>query len=394
VILVLRFLEKRDDCVRDRREEDFDRYFENIVESITDLAFMVISGYFNLGIVIIIFMFLAVGSAFFYAGAGGIVPQLVPSGKLQEAMQQSQAVSSGGSILGGILGGILVSALGTGGAFAADALSYFIAAIATYKIKADTMPRRHSEHKHEHTFTAWLAELKEGFYVVWKIPVEFWMTIVFALLNFIVGPIIVGLPVLVKQSRGLPPWFYGGLYSSISIGIIAGSLIVGRVCKIVWQDIVIMAGIIVMGIGFSLLPWMPGMLLPLLVMMFFGVGNAFTNIPATAQPLIAMPDRFRARTSSVSTFLCMVINPLGIAVSGIIIARYGVEATISICGILIILFAPLLYLIPNFSRFYRLEPKQAETFFTENYPEAFKARWPVDLSSETKTASQTNLKNR
>ncbi|MFA5161088.1 MAG: MFS transporter [Elusimicrobiales bacterium] len=327
------------------------------------LAAMVWSGYFNMAAVIAVFTLLGLGSALFGAGAGAIVPQLVPSHKLRDAVQYAMAVSSGGSIAGGLIGGILVSATGAGGAFAVDALSFLAAAAATFMIRADTTPKGAP--------SGWLADFREGIRAIWKIKILFWMLALAAFLNFTFAPVMVALPVMVKQARGLPAWFYGGLNSAMSAGIIIGSLAVGRICAKLQQDRAIVAGIVFMGAGIALLPYAPGLALPLALMAFQGFGSALANIPTEAHIAIATPDEMRARVNSVIASVAEGMMPLGMALSGVFIERFGYSAALFCCGIAFALLAPALYLVPDFKRFYRLPPAEAEKFFKETYPEAF-----------------------
>jgi len=84
-----------------------------------------------------------------------------------------------------------------------------------------------------------------------------------------------------------------------------------------------------------------------------------------------LPDSFRARVNSVIASVAEGMMPIGIAAAGFLIDKAGVSTVLMGCGILFMMLAPLLFLTPDFKRFYRLPPKEAEKFFIERYPEAF-----------------------
>jgi len=337
---------------------------------ITAMAFF---KYFNLPIVITIYILLAVGSALFGAAAGSIVPQLVPKEKLQKAMQQEQAIMAGGSIIGGLAGGFLVTLFGTSGAFLIDGLSFFAAAIASSLIIANTKAAIQTETgaARRNALVTWYEDLKEGFRVVVKIPVELWLAIVAALLNFVVSPIGIALPILVKEVRNLPPWFLGALESSVSFGTIIGALLVGWMCRKLFTDYVVVFGIVIVGLGVAVLPWIPNPALPVSMMFFIGIGAMLANIPLNTQMALAMPDEYRARSGAITGFICQLANPLGMAFAGAMITGVGLNITMLLCGTILIILSPLMFLIPKFSEFFRLPPEKAANFYKDNYPNAF-----------------------
>ena len=114
----------------------------------------------------------------------------------------------------------------------------------------------------------------------------FWLSIVAMLLNFVVSPIGVILPVLVKQERNLPPWFLGALESSVSAGTILGAVLVGWLCRKFLTDFVVVGGIILIGIGIGFMPWIPSVALPLSMMFLIGKNvNVITVVSLMVQKL-------------------------------------------------------------------------------------------------------------
>lgn len=359
-----------------------DKYSRKMIIIIADLwrfvftaalAAMVFNNFYDTYMVIALFVFNSIGSALFQAASGGIVPQIVPRDKLQVAAQQTQAINSFAGILGGVAGGIVVSTLGVFGAFAIDAGSYLVAALSASRIKANTTPVRKETPQMKAALHEWAQDLSEGFKLLFKIPVIFWICIVAMFLNLAFAPLGVILPVLAKEGRNMPPWFLGGLESSISLGAIVGAVTMTYVSKKIRADLLIVIAIAMMCIGTMVLPWVPNVALPLTVLFWIGIGGTWANIPMNTQISLAIPDAYRSRVGSIMGFLCQGISPLGLAAAGVIISSFGLTNALVAMGGIGLLLTPLMLLIPNFTKFMVAPPEKADQFLAEEYPGAFEA---------------------
>src|SRR5262249_36452975 len=84
------------------------------------------------------------GDAFFLPAAGAIVPQLVASDRDLPAANALLGVSEQGAMLvGPALGGVVVAAIGPGGAFGMNALSFLLAAVRLVPPPVPPPPRTH-----------------------------------------------------------------------------------------------------------------------------------------------------------------------------------------------------------------------------------------------------------
>ncbi|MGZ3773154.1 MAG: MFS transporter [Pseudobdellovibrionaceae bacterium] len=358
-----------------------DRYSRKMLIIIADLwrfvftallAGMVYFNHYNIYAVISLFILISIGSALFAAASGGIIPKLVERDQLQVAMQQTQAINSFAGIVGGVIGGIIVSTAGVFGAFLFDALSYVVATLTASRIKANTTPERIQSRKSEPVFRQWTGELLEGFQILYKIPVLFWLCIVAMLMNLALSPLGVILPVLSKEGRNMPPWFLGALESSISLGAIVGAFTFATMKNKINAPLLVILSIAMMGIGVIVLPWVPNAALPLSVLFWIGIGSTWANIPIGTQISLSVPDSHRARIGSIMGFLCSGISPLGVAGAGILISSLGLTNSLIIMGGVLVLLTPLMFFIPHYREFVNATPKEAGEFFEKHYPEALK----------------------
>lgn len=337
------------------------------------LAAMVHFDFYQLPLLIAVFMLLHVGSALFSAAAGGIVPQIVGKEKIQIAMQQSQAVNSLGSIAGGILGGVIVSAFGVLGAFLVDAASYLIAGYCTLSIQASTKPTSSAASKEGSALGRWGKELLGGFQILYRIPVLFWICIVAMFMNLALSPLGVVLPILAKEARNMPAWYLGGLESSIGMGAIVGAFSLGFPKKWIRPHFLLLIAIAMIGMGVMLLPYTPTIALPLSVLFWIGVGSTWANVLIGTQVSLSVPDSFRSRIGSIMGFLCNGVSPLGIAGVGFLISYLGLTRSLLLMGAWVVAMTPLMLLIPKFRSFLCANPVEAESFFATHYPRALNA---------------------
>ncbi|MGZ3747599.1 MAG: MFS transporter [Pseudobdellovibrionaceae bacterium] len=335
------------------------------------LAVMVLFDHFNLPLLVTVFIFISIGSALFNAASGGIVPQLVPRESLQLASQQTQAINSFAGIIGGIIGGVAVSTIGVLGAFLIDAFSYLAAATLASMIRANTKPKRQESANGVLAFVQWRNELVSGFNILYKIPVLFWICIVAMLMNLALSPLGIILPVLAKEGRNMPPWFLGGLESSISLGAIVGAFTLSTIQRYIKSHLFLVMSIAMMGVGVVLLPWVPNVFLPLTVLFWIGVASSWANIPLGTQISLSIPNSYLSRIGSIMNFLCNGISPLGVAGAGILISAMGLTKSLTLMGGGLVLLTPLMLLIPKFREFLGAGEKEAGEFFAKNYPEAF-----------------------
>ena len=330
------------------------------------LAAMVNFDYYNVYLIMTLYVLIAFGSALFGSVSESIIPQLVKKEQLSIAIQQSQAINAVGSIIGGIAGGFLVTLIGMTGAFTVNALSFLASATAVLFIKAKTAPEP-KESTGNPPLKDWFNDLKDGFKYLYKIKVLFWIGIVSMFLNFFLSPMGIILPYLAKESRNMPPWFLGALESSVSAGAIIGAVSVGFLTKRFLKSNLVVFGILLIGAGVFFMPILPNAAIPLSLMFIIGTGAAITNINISTQRTIATPDSYRSRADSMLGFMCQAVAPLSVALAGIGIETIGLAKMLYIAGGCVMLGAPTLYFIPKFSLFMNSDQEDTGKFFNKHY---------------------------
>lgn len=332
------------------------------------LAGMVFSGFFNLRLLAVLYMAASIGTALFTSVQSGIIPQLVGKKSLQTAFQQSYALNSLGGVAGGIAGGLIVSFLGVGGAFVFDAATYLIAGFSSSLIQAFTTPRRKKRVSPLRTLAFWKGELFDGFRILFRIPVLFWLSVVAMLMNFGLAPLSVALPVFAKLGKDMPAWYLGALDSSLALGFIGGSLAMNWIQGYWKGRALFILSTTIMGLGVLVLPWSPGLVVPLAVVLGAGVGSSWANIQFYTQTALVIPDSHRSRFNSIIEFLCGGLSPLGVAAMSWVIAQWGLSTGLWSMGAIVLLLVPLIGLIPKLNELMLVRGSQAGGFLKKHYP--------------------------
>jgi hypothetical protein len=162
----------------------------------------------------------------------------------------------------------------------------------------------------------------------------------------------------------------GVLQSAMSAGAIYGSFEVGRCAKLLRGDNMLVAALAALGGGLALLPLLPAMALPL-AMFGLGAANSLFEIPFGARRTLATPDAFRARVGTASMFMYGAMSPVGTALSGALIARFGLPAVFGFSGLALAAGAPLLFLVPGFRELFTMDEEHTRDYFGRLHPEAF-----------------------
>ncbi|HET9370384.1 MAG TPA: MFS transporter [Vicinamibacterales bacterium] len=335
------------------------------------LALLALTDQFALPTVIAIYIVFVIGSALFASNNMSIVPQLVSAGALQTAVRTSESMQAIGRVGGGIIGGVIVSTAGVGVAFLLDGISFSIAVIATFLISPLS---RHASPATPTTARHLAQELADGFRMTARIPVLLWLCVAIAVFNLVLNPMQVLLPTYAKLERGMPAWFLGGLESAMGAGILVGAVLVGSLERRLRRISSVVVGLVCLGGGLAFLAHVPGVVPPMTLMFAVGVGAAWTNIPISTRVAVAVPDHYRSRVNSIVAFLFNATAPLGVAAAGPMVALFGVAPSMTALGATVILAVPLLFLVPDFSTFFRRTPAELTNYFLLTYPQAFRDR--------------------
>lgn len=309
--------------------------------AIGTLALLSLAGALELWHVVALIAFVGLGDAFFNPASTAIVPDLLPA----DALPQANALQGlfrplAARLLGPAIAGFVVAGMGVGVAFAVDAVTFLISALALAGIA--TRPRRAVV---SHGLRQTLAEVGEGLAWVRRTP-WCWATLVsamFSLLAF-VGPVQVLLPHLVKNRLELEADALGLIFAMGGVGSILAAVGVGQL-GLPSRRITVMyaswaAGVALLA-GYGLMGQLwQGLVVGFATAALFQVGQVIWV--TLLQQLV--PRRLLGRVSSLDWLVSTALVPVSFALTGPVSGAIGEGPTLVAAGLIgSVLMAGLLF---------------------------------------------------
>jgi MFS family permease len=158
------------------------------------------------------------GEAFFFPAATALIPQIVPTDRLQEANALRGVADGLGWFVGPSVSGVLVALIGSGGALAVDAATFLVSAgfLLTLRVPA---PAR------DEARGTFLAELRGGWHEVRSRTWLWAMMLSTMLVLFVtISPLQVLGPLAITEHRESPA-LWGFLVGLFSLGMLVGGLV-------------------------------------------------------------------------------------------------------------------------------------------------------------------------
>ena len=280
------------------------------------------------------------GAAFamFYPADSSVVPVTVPQDRLQEANALLRLGTNATMILGAALAGVLVAALNPGWAIAVDAATFFIAAALMTQMRAIRAAATGG--------SSFLRDLRDGWSEftahrwLWTIVAQFSLM----LAGFFGAFLVLGPVVAERDLSGATSW--AAIVGGQSAGLLAGGVIALR-----WhpQRPLLVATIAVFGHAFPIAALATG--LPLAAVIGAAVVNGvcmevFGVYWYTALHEQVAPEAL-SRVSSYDALGSIALAPLGLVAAGPISGAVGVDATLWLGVLLIVVPTAAVLFVPE-----------------------------------------------
>jgi DHA3 family tetracycline resistance protein-like MFS transporter len=303
------------------------------------MAVLSMTGILELWHVVALVAVYGAGAAFFGPAFDAIVPDVLPASELAQANSLDQFVRPVALRLAGpALGGLLIDAVGVGTAFAFDAASFVISAMALLCMST-RMPRRTVEP------ASVGADIRTGLRYV-RGHVWLWATFVAAAVAYLLfmGPAEVLLPYIVKNTMHEQAADLGLVFAAGGIGSVGCAVVIGQ-RGLPRRDITFMylawtlATVAVAGYGLASAVWQ----LMLASFAFNALETAGTIVWATAKQR-HVPAALLGRVSSLDWLISIGLLPVSFALTGPVSAAIGVRTTLVGAGLIggVVTFAALL----------------------------------------------------
>jgi MFS family permease len=296
--------------------------------AVATLAVLVMAGALVLWEMVVLALVYGAATGFFAPAFDAIVPDVLPAAELGQANSLDQFIRPVAlRLIGPALGGILLQALGAGSAFAFDAGSFLLSAVAVYSIAAPSTSRRPGA-------ASIGSDLRAGFAYVRR-HVWLWGTFAAAAIAYLcfMGPTEVLLPFVVKNTLHGSAGDYGLVLAAGGLGSVAVAVVMGQrgmprreitFIYIVWT----LATMAVAGYGLASATWQ----LMLASIAFNSLETAGTIVWATLKQR-NVPASLLGRVSSLDWLISIALLPVSLALTGPVSAAVGVQATLVGAGL-------------------------------------------------------------
>ncbi len=252
------------------------------------------------------------------------LPRVVPKAQLSTAVAQQQLQYSLGSIIGPPFGGALYAASPLL-PFALDAASYAVSGAAVAAL------RRRLSGERTVAGRSLIGEVAEGVRWIWRQPLIRVLALLAGLSNFS-GAGVTLLVVVLAQRQGASAAATGAIFATAGVGGVLGALVAPRIQRrfsfgralggVYWSFAVIM---LLFAVAVS-----P----PLIAAVLFGISlvrPSFNTIHLTYR-LALIPERLQGRVNSAFRLVAQGTEPVGLALTGVLLERVGGSSTALVLG--------------------------------------------------------------
>ena len=270
-----------------------------------------------------------------------IVPMLVEEHDLQAGNSIMMGIEQlvgfvGPTIAGVLIGGYSKSTFGIGLAFALDAISFAVSAACLWLIRMSSRPQLSSESKEAKGL--W-ASILAGIKYLWADEVLRLMFLILAAVNFLlIGPLLVGIPVLADQRLPEGAVAFGLLMSAYSGGNLIGYFAAGSLprpsggaMRAILIALLAGFGVVIGSLGFIPSTWIDFGLLFLL-----GLGNGYIAIILFTWMQTRTPKAMLGRMMSILMFSNTGLVPVSQAISGAV-SKWDLNLMFASAGALVLL---------------------------------------------------------
>jgi MFS family permease len=265
--------------------------------------------------------------ALFPPAFNAFVPTIVAPDRLTRVNSLLSTSGQLAWLLGPALAGILLGAVSLRFLFVLDALSFLIAiGLLLLVVHPDTPLIPGKRHPYQ--------ELREGIrYVLRHETLGFLIGLTIVNNLFIMGPAIVGTPILVKEALGGTASQYAFVEAGLAAGMLLGSLLVYRIGGRVNSGLLLLIGMILDGTTYSIFYWAQSVTFVLVFIVIHAVGIPMITISRTVIIQRHAPNRYHGRLFSMVHLAVVGMTALSSALVGIAAAVVDIQVVFLVIGI-------------------------------------------------------------
>ncbi|MCJ7534721.1 MAG: MFS transporter [Anaerolineales bacterium] len=288
-----------------------------------------------------------IGESFHWPSMSAATSLMVPDDQLTRVQGLNQMLQGGLNIVAAPLGALLLGILPMQAIMLIDVVTAAFAILPLLVISIPEVAHHEETSPSESPPTFW-EDFRSGLQYVRSWPGLMMLMLLAMVVNFLLTPAGALMPILVADYFKGGPLQLGWIEAAFGFGMIAGGLALGAWGGFKKRILTSMLGLLGLGIGFSLIGFIPSNLFWLgVVSAFFAASMVpMVNGPVHAILQSAVEPEMQGRVFTLVGSLGSAMAPLGLIVAGPVADAIGVQSWYVIGGLACILMAVVGYSIP------------------------------------------------
>jgi MFS family permease len=267
----------------------------------------------------------AAGAAFDNPARQSLIPNLVPSERLANAVSLNTLMFQVGTIVGPALGGVVIAELGVGSVYWLNALTFgaVIVALAMMSFKED--PDRLRSKINAASFFEGLKFVRSNRIILSTMLLDFFATF-FASATAL-------LPIFARDILHVGPKGLGMLYAAEAVGAVITGFGMSLVGDPKRKGRVLLISVALYGVATAIYGFSTNYALSLLLLGLVGAGDTVSTVLRSTIRQMATPDHIRGRMTSVNMIFFMGGPQLGNLEAGLLAAAIGAGPSVVVGGV-------------------------------------------------------------
>jgi len=258
---------------------------------------------------------------FFNIAEVASLSSVVDKRQLPQATAQNEGGSIAALLAGPPVGTFLFQSVGRAFPFVADAISYGVSVASLSLIRTNFQGERSSEQRRL------LVEIREGLSWLWNQPLIRFMAFLTGGLNFVNAATFLILIILAKN-LGAQDYQIGLMVSIGALGGIFGAVVCGQIQKrFTFGQVIITCNWVAAALFLLLLVAPNFLVLGFLMALTWIIGPVY-NVVQFSYRIAIIPERLQGRVNSTFRLLAFGFQPIGAALSGILLGAIGTTNTV------------------------------------------------------------------
>jgi MFS family permease len=338
------------------------------------LLLVALAGKYELSLLITFEVISVIASALILPASAALIGDLLAPGDLARGFAFQKTAQSIGRLLGPLVGGALVGTGGVAWALAIQALLLFLSFLISCALPKQKRPESKAARP-------WIEQLRDGFLVKWRIPIERQWTCSSLLMMMLINPSIGLLVVLKIKALGLSPGWFGAVEAGLSIGMLLSSVwLVSMLTKKFGRYATNAGALLTLGPTVLLIALLEHPVLLVLLMMILGSAIAAIQLVGQTHRVLAVPASFRARFAAVNFMTLHLAGTAGPLLAAAFVEFGGTSQTHLAFGFGVLAVGISYLFIPGLRDFLLLTHDEVLDWYRRTYPAAFPSE-PQDLGS-------------